>query len=365
MRVIRRRFVIHPVILVIPILAGLFLSCSSEPIEDSRIPIKLSYRLMWDPDDPNLPDWQTLGRWPQDLIAGRRGELFLSDEQNSRVIHFTTVGELIGIIGREGSGPGEFENPVDLAYDHKRDRLWVGERGGSKISRFTRSGDRFEYLDSFQARALMIDRSPALLTAPEEDCYWTNGWFFGSDEVENSLIQLIRTDGEIVRAVGDPWEPEWVSRGMISRINQCEIVRMGDDRIALVWTFQPKVQIYSVDGTLQIERLFDTPEIMRPGPGPVERDGREVYYTWFSCAGYHAGTGLLYAGFPVIGEERVDFYALDPATLLIINWYQLEIPEREEEGPWPSRLVVERDGSSVRFYCIEMFNSGVLIIELE
>ncbi len=104
---------------------------------------------------------------------------------------------------------------------------------------------------------------------------------------------------------------------------------------------------------------------MRPGPGPVEEDGREVYYTWFTNAAYCPGDGLLYAGFPVIEEERIDFYALDPATLLIVDWYQMEIPGREENGPWPTRLVVEKDGSSICFYCLEMMNSGVMIIEPE
>ena len=365
MRSFCQRFAFPPLILVAPFLVGLLFSCSSEPTEDSRIPIQLSFRLMWDPADPNLPDWQILGGWPQDLIVGRKGDLLLSDEQNSRVIHFTTSGELISIIGRNGSGPGEFTNPVDLAYDHDRDRLWVGERGKSKISRFTRSGNRFEYLDSFQARALMIDRSPALLTASEEDHYWTNGWFFGSEEIENSLIQLIRTDDEIVQDIGESWDPEWSSRGMISRINQGEIVQIGDDHIAFVWTNQPKIQIWNVDGTLQIERFFETPEILRPGPGPVERDGREVYYTWFNNAAYCADTGLLYVGFPVIDENRIDFYALDPTTLLIIEWYQMTTPEQDENSLWPSRLVVEEDGSSIRFYCIEMLNSGMLIIEPE
>ncbi|MFC1629468.1 6-bladed beta-propeller [Gemmatimonadota bacterium] len=346
-------------------LLGLLTACSSEITEDSRDPIQLSYRFMWDPADQDLPEWQLLGRFPQDIISGRKGELFLSDEQNARVIHFTTGGELIKIIGREGSGPGEFNNPVDLAYDRGRDRLWVGERGRSKLSRFTRDGDRFEFLDTVQALALMIDRSPALLTAADADQYWTNGWFFSTEQVENSMLQRIRTDGEIEQEVGDTWQPEWASRGMISRINECEISQVADDRIALVWTNRPLVQIWNSDGTLAVERYFETPEIMRPGPGPVEVDGREVYYTWFISADYCAEVGLLYVGFVVNGEKRIDFYALDPVTLLITEWYQMSIPDDEEVDIWPSRLVVEKAGSTIRFYTIAMLSSGVLVIEPE
>jgi hypothetical protein len=363
MRTIRQPRDLIPIILALPLLAILLCSCSSRPTEDNRTPIQLTYRLMWDPADPDLPSWQTLGRWPQDLIAGRAGELFLSDEQNARVIHFTTDGELVSIIGREGSGPGEFSSPVDLAYDLQRDRLWVGERGYMKITRFTRQGDRFEYLDSFQARTFMIDRSPSLQTASEEDCYWTNGWLFGTEEIQNTLLQCIRIDGEIVRSMGEPWEPEWSTRGLVSRINECEIARIGDDRLACVWTNRPLVQIWSGDGEPLGERTFDTPEVLRPGPGPVEREGSEVFYLWFTDAAYCPDDGLLYVDFPVIDERRIDFYALDPNTLLIVGWYQMVLPESDEGSPWPSRLVVERDGTALRFYCIDRLNSTVMIIE--
>ncbi len=343
-----------------------FTSCAPSITEDNRDPIQLSVRMMWEPADPNLPDWQLLGRWPQDLISGRDGELFLSDEQNARVLHFNTDGELFGIIGRSGGGPGEFTNPVDLAYDLQRDLLWVGERGrgGGKISRFTWRGDQFEFLDTFQARALMIDRSSALTTAVEEDMYWTNGWFFQQEDYQNTLLQLIQTDGTIERSFGDPWEPEWVNRGMASRINECNIVRIEDEHIALVWSNQPKVQIWNMDGTLLVERYFETPEIMRPGPGPVKNeDGREVYYMWFTCADYCEETELLFVGFNVNQEDRFDFYALDPNSLLIAEWYQLPVPQSEEDRIWPSRLVIETTDQTTRFFCIEMYSSGVLVIE--
>ena len=354
-----------PILLVLSLLVGQLSSCSSQPTEDDRSPIPLTYRMMWDPTKPDLPDWQALGRWPQDLIAGRKGELFLSDEQNARVIHFTTEGGLIGVIGREGSGPGEFSNPVDLAYDRQRDRLWVGERGRSKITRFSRIGDRFEHFDSFIARAFMIDRSPALQTAEDADRYWTNGWFFGTEEIQNSLLQLIGTDGEVIREIGEPWEPEWSTRGNVSRMNECEIALLDDSRLACVWRNRPLVQVWSTDGELLKERTFDTPEVLRPGPGPVEREGRQVFFQWFSNAAFCPDDGLLYVGFSVYDGGRVDFYALDPATLFIVDWYQMKMPGSDEERPWPTRLVVERDDSSVRLYCIEMLSSTVMIIQPE
>ncbi|MFC1529150.1 6-bladed beta-propeller [Gemmatimonadota bacterium] len=356
-----------PVLLIFAIacLPGLLSACSQEiPTEDSRDPIQLTWRYMWDPADQDLPEWQMLGRWPQDLVRGRDGELFLSDEQNTRVIHFTTDGELISIIGQQGSGPGEFNNPVDLAYDRERDRLWVGERGRSMLSRFRRDGDRFEFLDTFQARAFMIDRTPALLTAADADEYWTNGWFFARDEeLENSMLQRIGTDGEVVQHIGEPWQPEWVNRGMVSRINECNISMVENDRLALVWSHRPLIQIWNLDGTLAVERYFETPEIMRPGPGPSEDDGRQVFYMWFSWSEYCEETDLLYVGFSVMDKNRIDFYALDPSTLLIVEWYQLKTPDPDNNDFWPSRLVVKKTGNSVRFYCIAMLSSGVLIIE--
>jgi hypothetical protein len=41
------------------------------------------------------------------------------------------------------------------------------------------------------------------------------------------------------------------------------------------------------------------------------------------------------------------------------------IPGAEDGGPWPTRLVVERNGTSIRFYCVEMSSSAVMIIQPE
>ncbi len=76
----------HPVLsltlFTLPLLVCLLASCVSEPTEDSRDPIQLAWRLMWDPADPDLPDWQVLGRWPQDLVAGPADRAHLRDTRD-------------------------------------------------------------------------------------------------------------------------------------------------------------------------------------------------------------------------------------------------------------------------------------------
>ncbi len=339
-------------------------ACSPETSQDKDWPVQLSYRLLWDPASPELHDWQLLGNTVRDLIAGEEGELFVSDTSNARVIHFTTNGELIGVIGQKGGGPGEFAWPGDLAYDKERKLLWVGERGRRRISRFSRNDNSFEFNDAIASRAFMIDRFPSLVL-DEENYYWTNGWYMGNEVSSNTLIQLTQSDGTIIRSFGQIWEPEGTNPGMIPRVNEGSLLKIRDDRLAFIWLLQPRIEIWRTDGTVILDKYFDTPEVRRrPGPSPIENEaGRMSYPAYFMNAAFNKNTDLLYVGFNEDDQEYFNIYGLHSNTLDIIEWYQLHLDELDGRKLFPQRLVVDMINESIRFFCIDGRNSGVLVLE--
>ncbi|TVP54296.1 MAG: hypothetical protein EA351_13525 [Gemmatimonadales bacterium] len=57
------------------------------------------------------------------------GHLAVADRMERRVLFFDDAGDLLGMFGREGEGPGEFRHILGIAWD-ERDRLWVSDNSG-------------------------------------------------------------------------------------------------------------------------------------------------------------------------------------------------------------------------------------------
>jgi len=51
---------------------------------------------------------------PRDVVADEHGNVLVLDRQLNQIVAFDTDGELIGVLGREGEGPGEFQRAAGL-----------------------------------------------------------------------------------------------------------------------------------------------------------------------------------------------------------------------------------------------------------
>jgi len=69
------------------------------------------------------------------VTAGPDGHIFVADFYNHRVQEFTSDGQFVRAFGEKGSGEGQFDRPVDLAFDHKG-RLYVVDFGNDRIQVF-------------------------------------------------------------------------------------------------------------------------------------------------------------------------------------------------------------------------------------
>lgn len=52
---------------------------------------------------------------PRDAVVDAKGQLWVTDTGNHRILVFTLKGEPLFTVGKKGSGPGEFQEPVGLA----------------------------------------------------------------------------------------------------------------------------------------------------------------------------------------------------------------------------------------------------------
>ncbi len=149
-------------------------------------------------------------RRASDVALDSRGIIYVLDEGLGQVAAFTPNGELSGMIGRKGQGPGEFSNPRKLFIDSV-DRIYLCDQGTSILA-FDPSGvyDRSFKLDfmmppfPFEARFFYIDESRNV---------YALSWDFTPAGLVQNLIKA-NADGKIVATVARyPEESVKVSGG--------------------------------------------------------------------------------------------------------------------------------------------------------
>jgi sugar lactone lactonase YvrE len=142
---------------------------------------------------------------PNDVLAAPNGDIFVAEGHggaNSRILKFTKDGKLIKVIGKKGSGPGEFDQPHALAMD-SRGRLFVGDRGNNRIQILDQEGGFIADWRQFsRASGLYIDRNDILYAADSESGSaaknrpeWKRGIRIGSAR-----------DGKVTAFIPDPNE---------------------------------------------------------------------------------------------------------------------------------------------------------------
>jgi hypothetical protein len=89
-----------------------------------------------------------------DVTMGRDGSVYVSQPQENVVKVYDARGRYLRSIGREGSGPGEFDRPSSLGW--RGDTLWVVDTPQTRISLFLPNG-RFVRSISFSRAAPLTD----------------------------------------------------------------------------------------------------------------------------------------------------------------------------------------------------------------
>ena len=106
---------------------------------------------------------------PSDVAVAPNGDVFVSDGHvNSRIVKFSKGGKFIKTWGKKGAGPGEFDLPHALAFD-SRGRLFVGDRGNSRIQIFDQEGTFLaEWRQFGRPSGIFIDRNDTMYVTDSE-----------------------------------------------------------------------------------------------------------------------------------------------------------------------------------------------------
>ncbi|WP_419934586.1 peptidyl-alpha-hydroxyglycine alpha-amidating lyase family protein [Candidatus Palauibacter sp.] len=121
---------------------------------------------------------------PSDILVAPDGSIFVADGHdaggNNRIIKFAPDGTFLMEWGRMGTANGEFRDPHALAMD-SQGRLFVGDRGNSRVQIFDQEGNHIETWYQFgRPSGLFIDENDVLYsTDSESNARRNKGWLRG------------------------------------------------------------------------------------------------------------------------------------------------------------------------------------------
>ena len=152
-----------------------------------------------------------------------------------RISVFDKNGKFLRIIGKTGTGPGEFRTPHAFAFD-SQGRLIVADRHNHRIQMLTKEGKFLREFDSFgRVSGLAIDKNDIIYTADSESTEkvhpgWQRGIRIGSlkDGQVTMFIPAHKADnpegamgeGIAVDAAGNLYTAEAQLRGLTKYVKQ-------------------------------------------------------------------------------------------------------------------------------------------------
>ncbi|MEJ2203168.1 MAG: peptidyl-alpha-hydroxyglycine alpha-amidating lyase family protein [Gemmatimonadota bacterium] len=142
---------------------------------------------------------------PSDVLVAPDGSVFVADGHdaggNNRVVKLSADGDFILSWGGTGAEDGQFRDPHALAMD-SRGRLFVGDRGNSRIQIFDQSGNHLDTWTQFgRPSGLFIDGNDVLYAADSESNTERNPGVRRGISIGSALT------GEVTGFIPDP-EPD-------------------------------------------------------------------------------------------------------------------------------------------------------------
>jgi hypothetical protein len=139
---------------------------------------------------------------PSDVLVAPDGDIFVADGHgpgsNARIVKFSGNGQFIMAWGKEGIGPGEFNNPHSLAMDSKG-RLFVADRGNNRVQIFDQDGNFLEEWRQFgRPSGVFIDKHDILYVADSESNLARNPGFRRGIRIGSVK------DGKVTAFIPDP-----------------------------------------------------------------------------------------------------------------------------------------------------------------
>ena len=148
---------------------------------------------------------------PSSVLVAPNGNIFVGDghggASNSRIMKYSASGEFLTSWGSQGSRPGQFAVPHDLAMD-SAGRIFVGDRGNNRVQIFDQDGNFIKEWPQFgRPSGLFIDDNDMLYVT---DSSSENRGPTGSPNNSSPYAEGIRVasvkDGSVTIFLDDPHE---------------------------------------------------------------------------------------------------------------------------------------------------------------
>jgi sugar lactone lactonase YvrE len=110
---------------------------------------------------------------PSDVIVAPNGDIIVADGHSgcncdNRLVIYDKTGKFLKIVGKTGTGPGDFDGPHALEYD-SQGRLFVGDRTNNRVEIFDPSLKFVAQMHQFgRPSGLFIDANDTLYVADSE-----------------------------------------------------------------------------------------------------------------------------------------------------------------------------------------------------
>ncbi len=138
-----------------------------------------------------MPEWKN-GK-PVGVSVGPDGNLYVPDTHYHRVVVYSPQGLLLRQWGKEGTGPGEFIYPTDVAFD-THGHIFVSEYGDNdRVQVFDNAGNRLYAFGKFGNGDGEFSR-PQSMVIDGDNIYITDAC--------NHRLVVFKTDGTFVRNMG-------------------------------------------------------------------------------------------------------------------------------------------------------------------
>ena len=117
---------------------------------------------------------------PSAVFVAPNGDIFIGDghggDSNARILKFTSDGKFIKTWGKNGTAPGEFNEPHTLAMDSDG-RLFVGDRANSRVQIFDQDGNFIDEWNQFgRPSGMVIDGNDIIYIADSSSAGNNPGW---------------------------------------------------------------------------------------------------------------------------------------------------------------------------------------------
>ena len=177
---------------------------------------------------------------PDSFVRDSFGNYYIADQKTNVIYKYDCSGKYLGLIGKTGQGPGDLYLPRHIEIID--DVLTVNDVGNRRVQRFDLMGRFINTIRMFKSYSDMVFvRTGNIVGAPLSIERPGDG---------EKLVEIMGSDGKIVRAFGAPIEFKYGK----STMNARKILVNKNNEVILVFRFLPILRRYSFEGQMLKEQ---------------------------------------------------------------------------------------------------------------